>query len=562
MRRLVLAALVWLTSSAAQQTIPPDEFQLEGAVYTPPSQAPIVVETRLVEVGVVVRDGKGHPVHGLTRDDFTIEDQGKKREITAFSVENGAPPQAALNSGLPMASPAPQAPARRRFLALVFDDFSMAPAELIPVRAAAQRFAAEGLGANGLASVFFVSRGQVVPFTSDPAKLEDAITHLTLRNREAGMNFCPYINTYEGFLITEHNDPMVLNAKVAEAISCGLCQPRDPSCGAKVQGMARSVWAQAQDTSRRTMLFLNEIVKYMAQMPGERVVVLASAGFISQTMEFEREELIDHALKADVVIHSLDAKGLFTQDLGLSGPSMSMASVMLRQSMGTRSQDENNDSLAVIAESTGGLFFHNNNDLALGFHELGLAPEVSYTLGFSPEGKPDRSYHKLKVRLTAKGHYSVQARHGYFSADAPPPPPPPQRAIDRELLAESTPNGVPVRLIDAASAVDSKHEPALHVVLQIDTPRLTFTTAGSRHDTQLTILAALFDDRGGFVVGREARATFALKDDTMARLTDGQNIGILLPAAPGKYRLRCVIQEGNGGKLTAATRAVELLAPK
>jgi hypothetical protein len=47
----------------------------------------------------------------------------------------------------------------------------------------------------------------------------------------------------------------------------------------------------------------------------------------------------------------------------------------------------------------GGLFFHNNNDLDLGFRELGVVPEVAYLLGLSPEEAPNGKNHSLKVRL-------------------------------------------------------------------------------------------------------------------------------------------------------------------
>src|SRR5215470_11250227 len=45
----------------------------------------IRVNTRLVEVGVVVRDKNG-PVTGLTKDDFALFDNGKPQRVEVFSV--------------------------------------------------------------------------------------------------------------------------------------------------------------------------------------------------------------------------------------------------------------------------------------------------------------------------------------------------------------------------------------------------------------------------------------------------------------------------------------------
>ena len=87
--------------------------------------------------------------------------------------------------------------------------------------------------------------------------------------------------------------------------------------------------------------------------------------------------------------------------------------------------------MSFLAASTGGLFFHNNNDLDLGFRELGLAPEFLYSLGFAPDA-PDRRYHGLRVRLKAARQYTVQARPGYYAVDSPAPPAPPPRRIDTE----------------------------------------------------------------------------------------------------------------------------------
>src|SRR5437016_14239659 len=64
----------------------PGEIQVHADTYRPRSQYTLRVDTKLVEVDAVVRDDRGRPVAGLTREDFEIADQGKKREITSFTV--------------------------------------------------------------------------------------------------------------------------------------------------------------------------------------------------------------------------------------------------------------------------------------------------------------------------------------------------------------------------------------------------------------------------------------------------------------------------------------------
>ena len=73
---------------------------------TNPQPAPPLIRTgtRLVEVEVVVRDKNG-PVTGLTRDDFTLLDQGKAQQIAIFN--GGVAGQPAVVPGrLPLRYPA------------------------------------------------------------------------------------------------------------------------------------------------------------------------------------------------------------------------------------------------------------------------------------------------------------------------------------------------------------------------------------------------------------------------------------------------------------------------
>src|ERR1700689_2528265 len=70
------------------QSIPQDEIRFGTRPYFPQPENAIRVRTDLVEVPVVVRDSNDAVVKGLTKDDFEIFDQGKKRDISFFAVES------------------------------------------------------------------------------------------------------------------------------------------------------------------------------------------------------------------------------------------------------------------------------------------------------------------------------------------------------------------------------------------------------------------------------------------------------------------------------------------
>src|SRR5579863_5484762 len=75
MRRSLMTALVFVWTAAGQQ------------------QPTFSAGTRLVQVDIVVRNSKG-PVPGLTKEDFTILDNGKPQKIAVFSVHSARKPVA------------------------------------------------------------------------------------------------------------------------------------------------------------------------------------------------------------------------------------------------------------------------------------------------------------------------------------------------------------------------------------------------------------------------------------------------------------------------------------
>ena len=296
----------------------------------------------------------------------------------------------------------------------------------------------------------------------------------------------------------------------------------------------------------------------MASLAGKRVLVMVSSGFLSGALEYEREDIVNRALRGDVVINSLDAKGLYTQDMDMPVGGMPVRSRIARQSQGIRPQAESNDTMAILSASTGGLFFHDNNDLDLGLRELGLLPEYWYSLAFVPPGAPDGKYHTLKVRLKLSRGYEVQARPGYVAAAVKPADPPPEeRRIDQEMLSAGTLDEVPV-IFSTEPATTPPGRPGVHVVLHLDIAHLQLVNGSGMHTDQLTIIAALFDAAGSFVTGKECEIDFDMKDDTYNKLAPGTTAGLTLNAPPGKYRLRGVVREANQGKFTASSQPVEV----
>jgi VWFA-related protein len=168
-----------------------------------------------------------------------------------------------------------------------------------------------------------------------------------------------------------------------------------------------------------TISVLRDVVRRTSAASGVRSIVLVSPGFLTQAPEVRQAlmELVDRALRANVIIHTLDVKGLST--IGVSG-NQSHPGAPARLSLSSAENFAQSDVMAELAYGTGGTYFHNNNDADEGFRRTADAPEFVYVLGFSPE-KLDGKFHKLKVTLRAEGKsvagkLTVQARQGYYAA--------------------------------------------------------------------------------------------------------------------------------------------------
>ena len=155
------AAVLYLcvTVLFSQVQIGADEVSLHAAPYFPLSAAGLIrTQVELVEVPVVVRDGKGNPIPDLKREDFEVFDAGKKQEITAFSVEAFRRAVAAKAGGPSGAPGPPAAPIQpetpRRFIALVLDDLNTDFGSLRRGKTAAEKFVSEGLSPGDLLGVF------------------------------------------------------------------------------------------------------------------------------------------------------------------------------------------------------------------------------------------------------------------------------------------------------------------------------------------------------------------------------------------------------------------------
>ncbi|MFZ0284288.1 MAG: VWA domain-containing protein [Terriglobales bacterium] len=537
------------------------------------------VNVRLVLVRAVVRDPKGRAIGTLGKDDFQIYDNGKLQVIKHFAVEQPATPPASIEPGattssaIATVSPAtpPQVP--DRFVIYLFDDVHLASKYLLPARTAAERHIAT-LRPTDRAAVFTTSGQGNLDFTDDRAKLHEALLRIQPRAIfNVGVAQCPYMTYYMADQIANLHDNQMLNVAAQDALNCSslsqtatnvqTAAAAEQAAMQQAQSAAQQALSLGDAESRLVLGALKDTVRRISVTPGQRTLVLISPGFITPQLGDKVDEIIEKAVRSNVTINVLDARGLYAIDIMDEMSQQGGFNALLAQQeylYATSSESSNQLVLGELADATGGTYFHNNNDLDEGFRRVASAPEYSYVLGFSPQNlKLDGRYHKLKVVLRDPQEFTLQARRGYYAPKhVADPAEEDKQEIEEALFSQDELHDIPIEL-HTQFFKSSDDSAKLTVVAPVDVKGLHFRKVDGRNRDDLTIVSALFNRNGDFIEGTKKILEMRLKDDTLEhKLGSGINMRTSFDVKPGDYLVRLVVRDTEDRLMSAKSGAVEI----
>src|SRR2546423_8652614 len=529
------------------------------------------VRVNLVLVRVVVRDQQGKIVSKLKKEDFQLYDNRKLQTISSFSVETPETRTASAVASSAAEGSSSSADAAggkavvlpQRFVSMVFDDVHLSMADAVSVRDSATRFFG-ALAASDRVSLTTTSGQLTQEFTDDHDKLTKALLGILPHPLTGqGLHDCPEVSYYQADLIVTKSDVQALAVATDDALQCAFSGDTRMIAAAQslAQAAANRMVAQGDNETQYAYRHLEDVVRRLASMPGQRILVLVSPGFISSTLQSEASEMVDRATRANIVINTIDARGLYAPDVGgdiSDPPHDSYRTAGYKTSYRVAAQLAQQDVLAQLADGTGGNFYHNRNDVDEAMREAGAAPAISYLLGFSPQNlKIDGRFHTLKVTLTSKEKYSVQARHGYF---APKTVADPAEATKQEmqeaLFSQEEIRDLPVELQTQFFKKDEA-QARLAVLSHFDVKSIHFQKVEGRNNDQLTIVTGIFDENGNFVTGLSKVVDMKLLDTTYVRLSrSGFTVKTSFDVKPGTYLVRLVVRDAVGAQMAARNGAV------
>ena len=530
------------------------------------SPATFKVRVNVVLVRVVVRDNNGKVISDLKKEDFQLADERKPQIISSFSVETPASHVSTVKmesaEAVPEGTPVKAADLPQRFVTLFFDDLHLSLQDAMFSRQATSKLFA-AMVARDRFSIFTTSGEVEQDFTGDRGKLEEAVQRILPHSLAPSSAGCPPMTLDEAFMIAAAIDPSAMQVAIQDYMNCSGISPKDPgaaqTAGNIVSASAGRVLNIAETEEQRTYQSLEALIRRMSVLPGQRVIVMMSPGFfVLPSMHLPEGEVIERATKENVVINTIDARGLWVSSVYDASTPATIASVSpLKTQSIMREEDTHFAPLADLADGTGGVYFHDRNDIDQGLLHAATEPEVSYVLGFTPQNlKLDGKYHNLKVTLVNKQKWALQARHGYFAPRGESNP----EAVAKEEIQQAVFSQEEMRELPIeCQAQFFKGAEGVHlsVVTHVGTEELKFRKVDGRNQDTLTITTAIFDENGTMLTGLQRVLDLRLKDATLERVNKtGLNVKLSFDLQPGTFLVRTVVRDSEGAQMGAANRQV------
>ena len=521
-----MAACSGIVAAQQQASQPPAQQSQQPAVT-------FRVEVNYVEVDAIVTDAQGRVVSNLAAPDFEVLEDGKPQKISSFSLVNIPVERAErpIFSSTPIeADVQTNAHAEGRIYLIVLDDVHTDFTRTPRVKASMKRFLEQNFGTNDLAAVVFTGRSEASQdFTNNTRLLSNAVDKFVGRKLRSAT-----LTRIEGARANPDT---------------GQLEPGDD-----IDQMDRAFRA------RSVMNNIRRLSEFMAGVRGRRKALLligegvdydiySATGVLGATASsvlLDTQDAIAAATRGNVAIYAIDPRGLTSGDEDLIQTSSTIG-----DADGRAMQSElrlSQDSLRVLATSTGGFAAVNRNDLNGAFDRIVNENSSYYVFGYySPNERRDGRFRKIEVRLKRPG-LMVRARNGYYEARNRRAPKPSELASTplAETIGSPLPvTGVPMKVF--AAPYKGAPNAAIVFAVELDVNNFEFVEKDGIFNEELDVYNTATDSKGKTFPGDKSNVKLTMKPDTYARVKSrGFRVVSQATLPPGRYQMRFAASNKTG----------------
>jgi VWFA-related protein len=596
------ASLVAYAVTAATAAASPARSQ------PPPGQAPrfpAAVEEVLVDVVVV--DGDGAPVGGLTRDDFIVAEDGMPQAILSFEaveVAPGAPRDPLAPRPTVSANPAAGGRSPGRTFLVVYDDLRLSAAQGEAAKRALLDFLRTRT--DDADNLLLVTTKESMWWGARLADGRDDVETLIdgLKGRFAREVFAAEMSEAEAYRIEVQRDALTFehvlrrlhrmepgsfaqSREGAGFLDGTECLPRRTADGTidttpgRVCDSARMTHLQGVANLRDTLAVLERALAALGGVRGRKAAVLVSPGFYHDTEVDAFRDVAEASGRANTPVYFLNAGGLpdlpveMTAQVGQpitpaslspSGepPPQTLAgdvSLALRESLDAAAGSD------VVAGDTGGFVIRNTNDLGKGLRRIADEARRYYLLGYTPTNPArDGRYRKIQVRLASRARadregWEVRARRGYYAPKEGEAPRDADAPVREALASPFDLSGLPLRM--AAYAFEEKTPGRVRCLLvgEVDVRSLAFREEEGR---SLASLDVAFTTAGleGRTTEHAQRVDMKLLPATRAKLLrDWYVVTHEVELPEGAHQARVVVRDVATGRIGSVGHRIDIPDP-
>jgi VWFA-related protein len=535
----------------------------------------------LVTVDVVVFDRQGRPVEGLTRDDFTIREDGRAQAISAFegvSLQESAPARP-RTSRISTNDERPDVAGRWFFV--VFDDVHITPFGTTRAREAIVQFIERALRPGDRVMIASSSGGST--WTGEmPQDRDDLLAYVGgLQGGRRLATGADRIWDYEAMAISLGRDPQAQAQVARRHFESGLIQEaelkdaevrenfRDVAPGLQaVRIKARQTYAEARARLAVSLGTLERMTAALAAARGRKTLLFFSEGFIMDTTLGAFGTVLQAARTANVAVHFIDVRGA-GGTLGQPGLPGGNAEV------GRATQE--NDSIAMafaareeegtrsIATDTGGSVVTGTN-LLPGLVRIANEGRTYYLLAYSPTNTArDGKFRKIDVTVDRRD-VTVRARGGYFAAtserESPPVPDSLDPAIRAALDAPFGARGIPMRLTSYVFGPHAAGKVRTLLVAEADPAPLRLQPRNGRYSATLDSYVLVHHRSRESPERNERVVELSLPPEIFAQLQQ-RGIPVLREFAlePGRYQATVLLRDRTTGAIGSVRHEFEVPGP-